>query len=110
MDIRLFLVDDLGRRDEVRYLGRRIIKERVAREHEIRVRQLHLLAEHRLFGVRPVVTADGDERVQRVAHRAAMEIVRYAGSAVVVQTVGRQNRRVLVRPPVHQPYVPPHAR
>ena len=109
-DGRLLFIDDGRRTDDIRHFRIRVVDERVARQHEIRVRQVHLLAEQRLLGVRHILPAHGSKGVQRVFDHAARVVIRYASCPVVVQTVGRQHGGVLLLAPMHQTNMPAHTR
>ena len=110
MDIRLLLVDDLRRGDDVGYLRVGVVEQGVARQYELRVREDDLSAEDRLFGVRPVAAADGSEGIERVPHFASCEIIGYSCRAVVVEAVRGEGSGVLRLTAVYQTYVATKAR
>ena len=87
-----------------------MVDQCVARQHEIGIRQIHLLAEQRLLGIGHVLPAHRSQRVERVLDHAAGVIIGYTSCTVVVQTVRRQHGGVLVCPSVHQSHIPAHPR
>ena len=101
MDIRLLFVDDLSRTDDISYFRVGVIEQSVAGQNELRIGQHHLFAEHRLTGVRTVVTTHRNQGIERVLYRTTVEIIRHSGEAVIIQTVGRQDGRVLILAAMH---------
>ena len=108
--VRFLFVNNIGRADYICYFGVRVIEQRVSREDELGVGQHHVPAEYSLLGPGAVVAANGYERVERVLDGSSGEIIRYSRCPVVIEAVGCEDGRVLVRTTVDHTDVTPHTR
>ena len=87
----IIITDDIGRSENHCYFVLRIIPQCIGGQHKLRIHQLHIMVEYRLFRCRAIFTPVRSQYILFIHQSSSLEIISEVVETVIVQTVRQQS-------------------